>query len=460
MQKTVEGVKEYNYAEQLQKMDVGRSFTICYTVWLMLSIFCTHDALNRYARVVGGTNTVGHWYYPLEANLHTKVFGFWVVPRYSEKIRHLLAVLFLALLLLMLLITSSSPLPPRGVSCLCTVVSVFYFAQARTHGLVHNKADLVPWCLLLMSISSTASSAVSNIRFLMGCVYFSSGVMKLRKTGIKWVEGSNLQRMILQFLLELRISKPNFVQRQLLRYVTLATVSQTTALFFELSFLPIILLGGEQHWCAVGLFAVSFHALTLWMMQIDFLRFWLPSIFSAILPIFYIEDLDLDLAHSLDFIDVLICTTVGFLFTIAHYREHSGEQWPLSSFDLYNVYRTENRIEYIVLNLLRRRQEEEEEEKEVPFNLSICSSSGITRSFGLISLKMEKQEQRAYLEVFLRNIVREECGLQHQYVGVRVRKMVATLHRDGQVAVEYVPHVKKEGGKSDVEDIITVWWWK
>ena len=216
---------------------VGSTFVTLYTTWLFLSLLCTHDALNRHARVVSPSSTFGHWYFPLTAGHHAKIFGIFRTPILTETSRHCLLLLLLSTLAYAGWSSSSAS---SSSFLIASLLSLLYFGQARTHGLVHNKADLVPWILFLLGVSTTTETAVTNIRFLMGCAYTSSGIAKIRKTGLRWVEGRNLQRMIVQFMLELRQETPNFVQRILLQSTVIAFMAQCVLLLFEITFLIVV----------------------------------------------------------------------------------------------------------------------------------------------------------------------------------------------------------------------------
>ena len=387
-------------------MSVGTNFVTCYTIWIWLNIFATHDVINRYARVVNGKSKFGHWYYPKTAEEHTTAFGLLVIPRVAETTRHVLVVVLLSTLLFGAIAASDSLIFSLTFAT-SAMVSMLYFAQARTHGLVHNKADLVPVVLLLLAISSSSTTMCGNIRFLMGTVYFSSGIMKLRKTGIRWCQGINLKRMILQFMLELRQEKPNLLQTFLLKFNWLAVLSQIGVLSFELLFIVVVVYNNSMLLFVFGIFGIGFHLITIYMTQIDFIRFWVPGLFSALLPWCS------GVRHTTiqQEIDVYVCIAVAGIFLIAHLREHDGTHWPISCFDLYNVYHSEDTKKYRVLNLLYTEGTNRNGiEQERPFDLSICSSSGITRSWGFTSIKMKDPEKLMYLKEFLCHVVREECG--------------------------------------------------
>jgi hypothetical protein len=75
-------------------------------------------------------------YYPLPARKHSTFFGLVEVPRVSERGRHVLLILFIVSAV-------SGCCLHRWWFGITAFLSVLYFAQARTHGLVHNKVGCI-----------------------------------------------------------------------------------------------------------------------------------------------------------------------------------------------------------------------------------------------------------------------------------------------------------------------------
>ena len=414
----------------------GTCFIHLYLAWIFIAVLVTHDSINKYSRVVSLNSKFGHWYYPLPSKAHTSVFGLFIVPRLTEQYRHALCILLLCLLLFLQYSTSML------LWTMTSFVSIVYFGQARTHGLIHNKADLVPLCLFIIGCSSNKVTACSNVRVLMACVYFSSGLMKLRKTGVRWMHGTNLQRMLLQFLCELRIEKPNFIQCVLIKSKFIATISQMMALWYEATFIIAVIAEKIMQpssnilfvWFLYGLFGISFHSIIMYSLRIDFLRFWLPGLFSMVLPWLMSSDFADASGTSVGSMDPPICIIIACLFTFAHIKNHDGRMWPASSFDLYNKFYEHDTVEYTVLNLLLRDNNNNGDKiYEVPFDLSLCSSSGITRSYGWTSVKMNRNDKIYYLKEFLPKIIAQENqATYHSFIGVKELIMSVELMNDDE----------------------------
>ena len=161
----------------------GLAFAEVYALTLAVSLAMSHAALTRYARVVGPSSRYGHWYYPLPASQHARLFGLVQAPHLGERAWHGVFVALLGALAA----SAGGALGDghsRVWSWLALACALLYFARARTHGLVHNKADTVPWVLFICAAVPPAH-APSVVRVLLATVYASSGLHKLRKHGLK-----------------------------------------------------------------------------------------------------------------------------------------------------------------------------------------------------------------------------------------------------------------------------------
>ncbi len=372
-------------------------FARCYTLWVGLALLATHGELAKHQSVVGPRTRFGHWYYPLPAGAHATLFGVWPLRRLPQSVWRGVGALLLALLLLAGATgavgagVSSTP-PPllRGlVFGTAALLCLLYLGQARTHGLVHNKADLVPWVLAILAWSPP-DHVTATVRLLLGLVYGSSGLHKLRTTGLRWTHGRNLQMLVLKFMLELRQAAPNPLQRLLLASEPVAGLAQCSALAFELGFFPLVVLGapalgiweGRLLLLAFGAFFAAFHASILWSMSVDFVRFWVPTLLALVLPTGDADAGDGGGGGGLPTLSALLASSwlpwaLGAAFVAAHVGRGDGRQWPCSSFDLYNVFFETDRLEYVGVDLLCA-----DGCTWRPFDLSVVSSSGATRSFG------------------------------------------------------------------------------
>ena len=129
-------------------------FCRLYCLWTLLSLVVTHRKLARYAKAVGKDSIYGHFYYPKPAGHFSRFFGLAPVPHLAGALWHavfasLCALLAFAVFVSEIVAADSTPAPKHSglLFALATPLSLLYFARVRTHGLIHNKADLVPWVL-------------------------------------------------------------------------------------------------------------------------------------------------------------------------------------------------------------------------------------------------------------------------------------------------------------------------
>lgn len=420
-----------------------------YCGWIAFALLCTHIPLYRHAKVVLPTSTFGHWYYPLPSRDHATIFGLLPVPRIGAKATFVVLLLLVSSLVYaahrFLVCSDSSTLAwRRPLFTTATGLSLLYFAQARTHGLIHNKADTVPWVLACLA-ATPDGKVCGTVRFLLGSVYLSSGMLKLRLTGVKWTDGESLQRLIMQFMLELRQRNTNILQHILLRSRTLATFSQCLALGFELGFFPcVVVLATAQgrpldacgFICLVFfVFGCAFHTMVMLTMSIDFIRFWVPALLAVgVVPwmLHQNREMSADAQQMNDLVPDLASLFASswfpwvqtLVFLIAHVRIHDGRQWPASSFDLYNHFYSSDTISYHGIDLRRKKDMSWQ-----PLDLTVCSSSGFTRSFGYHYEKLHglkevgQRDLEVYLQEFLPTYVAAQGWGRGAFVGCRVVKL-------------------------------------
>ena len=111
-------------------------FFRAYSGLLFAALAWTHASLRRYATYVDGNCRFGHWRYPLPASSQSTLFGLVSVPQLGVQTWDAcFAALQLSLVVCMLTLS-------RLAAAVATVLCLLYFGRVRTHGLVHNKADL------------------------------------------------------------------------------------------------------------------------------------------------------------------------------------------------------------------------------------------------------------------------------------------------------------------------------
>ena len=220
----------------------------------------------------------------------------------------------------------------------------------------------------------------------------------------------------------------------MLQYPVIGMLAQPCVLSFE-CFFPLVLFYNYSYilnitCIALILFGVSFHIGCLILFQIDFIHFWLPTYWSFL---FYLKDeAMIKVLDNEAFLYHPLTIFMLISFVIAHIRVHSGLNWPNSSFDLYNTKLTKNKINYHALQLISN----DNGNNIVPFDLSICSSSGMTRSFGYHYSKLLKNNDlNEFIHVFLPKLLIAEGYIYHGKLGFK-----------GVQIVEIIIDIKSEGG--------------
>eukprot|EP00943_MAST-04B_sp_MAST-4B-sp1_P007950 g7950.t1 len=422
----------------MERRDGMITFQQIYALNLIISLLLTHSKLKRYARYVKANTTFGHWYYPLKQHKHATFFGVVRVPYLSEfvweKVFFTIFLTILSLISLNILQRLGNVYIQQLLYFVLLVVSIFYFARVRTHGLIHNKADTVPWVLAIFCFNKSQRNIILQSMLLLSLCYSSSGWLKIRKQGISWAKGINLRRLVGQFFLELQLTQPNTIQKIVLQYPVIGMLAQPCVLSFE-CFFPLVLFYNYSYilnitCIALILFGVSFHIGCLILFQIDFIHFWLPTYWSFL---FYLKDeAMIKVLDNEAFLYHPLTIFMLISFVIAHIRVHSGLNWPNSSFDLYNTKLTKNKINYHALQLISN----DNGNNIVPFDLSICSSSGMTRSFGYHYSKLLKNNDlNEFIHVFLPKLLIAEGYIYHGKLGFK-----------GVQIVEIIIDIKSEGG--------------
>lgn len=237
-------------------------FRVLYCTTIVVSLLLTRPKLERFFRYMPLSCRFGHWYYPRSCAYQSSVCGVLPMPQLSlVQLRGtfvLLCVCTLACPLsdlftheqsitftieaaaqesiatnivqsLPTVLSFTSALSHQQWAGFAFVLSLLYFGQVRSHGLVHNKADLVPWSLFILALAPTqhktaaATTIETNancsapmltappigiagpvfcVQLLVALAYCSSGLTKLRKSGLYWAHGRNLSRLLARFCLE------------------------------------------------------------------------------------------------------------------------------------------------------------------------------------------------------------------------------------------------------------------
>ena len=134
-------------------------FARLFTAHILSSLLCTHPQLVRYAMAVGPRSRFGHWYFPLQLRDHARVAGVLDLPALS--LRGWQSVgLCLAAALLVIAGLGTDTSAGSAAAAAAAALWLLYTSRVRTHGHVHNKADTVPWVLLVLAVSPTGTAVL------------------------------------------------------------------------------------------------------------------------------------------------------------------------------------------------------------------------------------------------------------------------------------------------------------
>ena len=400
-------------------------FVRLFSATLLGSLLFSHTALRLSVAYMRMHETFGHWVWPRPIRCQATLFGLHpalAVPDLSVGAFDALFVVLTSCLGAMAWLgdDAASAATSAAFAWVACVASLLYIGRVRGHGLIHNKADLIPWALLAVALcADRPGTAAFHVRLLLAVTYCSSGVIKLRITGLKWTDGRNLSRLVARFIMELGEAEPTALQRLLATSPTVCSLMQPVALLFEVTFpavllAPFPLLGVARAvrlaYAAVGL---GFHSSCALLMRIDFLRFHALPLYWSLL----VDDTGM-LAAGPAVVGVpaafgrldcaMVCVAVT-LFGWAHYHMHKGDVWPLNSYHLYSDYLADLReLQYFHLRLFVAGAGAGAEAEKTHFDCSFTSSTGIVRSYGYFHSQFSKHDKQEYFTRFLPGVLAAE----------------------------------------------------
>lgn len=157
--------------------------------------------------------------------------------------------------------------------------SLFYFAQVIDLPEIRRKANTVPVILGILAVSGSAQEVDSPI----GCtallvvelvvvqIYFSAGLMKLRTSGLAWVDGRTLRSS----LVHSHLRDGNRAALALAAHLGVCRVAAISLLLFELTFWMVIPFPALT--APYLLAALAFHLATAMLMRIHYWLFLGPA---------------------------------------------------------------------------------------------------------------------------------------------------------------------------------------
>ena len=203
-----------------------------------------------------------------------QLLGFLKLPRLGSAMFTLLGLVFCAALTI--------PVWDARDAILALWVAGFaatlYFPQVIGVPEVRRKPGTVPVILLLLGAAGLAGGAepvawacLMTIKVLVAQVYLSSGIVKLRQSGMSWADGATLRMALLRY----HLRDDNRGTLWLARRAGVCRLSSVMVLGFELTFWLMIPFP-QLAWVYLPL-GVAFHLGTAWLMRIHYWIYLFPA---------------------------------------------------------------------------------------------------------------------------------------------------------------------------------------
>jgi hypothetical protein len=179
---------------------------------------------------------------------------------------------------------------PSLFSFFCFLLYFPYFNSVQSLDYIQRKTNLLPFVFLIFVFSSAihlktnAQSGIWEIiliKTLLIQIYLSAGINKLKKGGLEWINGSNLQAYLLENYLWYEIP----ITLKIAQKKAFCSFFSILVLLFELTFIIIIFIPNLTFYFVI--FGALFHFSTMILMRINYLKFLSPVylIFFCDLPI-------------------------------------------------------------------------------------------------------------------------------------------------------------------------------
>lgn len=201
------------------------------------------------------------------------------VPRFSSGSFKVV----LAALIITLVLSATAPLPAFYLF-LSSILSLVVFSAVWELSYIHTKVNLIPVILFMLALlpyhdlpsGQTPTWPLRLIQVLVAVVWFSSGLGKVKLSGLRWATGNPLRAYLLEHAAfgDLKGAQRLAGHERLCRYAAAAT------LILELTF-PLILI--PQFALFYLSAALMFHVFNFLVMRIDFFSFFCPAYLSFLI---------------------------------------------------------------------------------------------------------------------------------------------------------------------------------
>jgi hypothetical protein len=205
---------------------------------------------------------------------HQKLLNQYPIPSPNPTFYIIFGAIFLISLLAIFL-----GIHPSIFSFICLVLYFPIFNSIQSLDYIQRKTNLLPFIFLIFIFSSGIHIKYNSpngvweiilIKILIAQVYFSAGINKLKKGGIAWITGANLQA----YFLENYLWNNGKIIYDVAQRKNLCSVISIVVLFFELSFIIIVFI--PKLTFLYVLFGFFFHCSTIVLMRINYLKYLSP----------------------------------------------------------------------------------------------------------------------------------------------------------------------------------------
>jgi hypothetical protein len=202
------------------------------------------------------------------------MFGFLKLPAVGQSLFVLSGIVFVVGL-----ISAAAGILPRLAILVSLICYFFYFGQISSLSYIRKKTNLLAVVLLILLASPSVGQPLYEpspqwpiflIKFAIVQMYLSAGIQKLRKTGLKWLNGQSLRAyLVLHYLWgDMRPAL------KVAEHPRLCATLSVLTLMFELTVWLILLVPSSTYIYASA--GMLFHLGTYATMRINYLKYLIP----------------------------------------------------------------------------------------------------------------------------------------------------------------------------------------
>lgn len=216
----------------------------------------------------------------------SRILGFWKPPILDKLQFQLMGFILSASLL-----AATTGILTRLMLSISLTTYFFYFSQIKSLDTLVRKINLIPIVLIILIVSPSINASFEEpvllwplwlVKISIVQMYFSAGLQKLRRAGVKWIDGQSLQKYMVDHYLWGDMNNALWFAK----HPRLCKLASISTLIFELT-IWIILFWPELTLLYVAL-AILFHCGTAITMRIRYLKYLIPIYMVFVIDIIYL----------------------------------------------------------------------------------------------------------------------------------------------------------------------------